>query len=251
MEYIGFIYLWFDKKNKRYYIGSHCGNIDDGYVCSSEWMKNAYKNRSEDFKRRILEYVYDKELILIKENYWLSLIKPEELGKRYYNFKIVAAGGNIVSYLSEEKKKEHARKSGLGSRKYWDNISEEEMEKRREHARNLPKDRSYTQTLEYKEMMRKATFGHPVHVYTEEDKENVRKRMIGNKHHLNKLHSDDSKILISLNNPNRKKIHTPFGFYESFASFYKINNISVEHIFRHSLDKIITKSQIRKSKLFN
>lgn len=83
----GFIYIWFDRKHKRYYIGSHWGKEDDGYICSSSWMKQAYKKRPEDFKRRIIVRNIESKNLLIKEEHrWLSMIKQEELkGKRYYN----------------------------------------------------------------------------------------------------------------------------------------------------------------------
>ena len=85
-EKYGFVYIWRDKKHNRYYIGSHWGTIDDGYVCSSDWMKKAYKRRPQDFKRRILEHVEASRGDLLATEYkWLSMIKESELGKRYYN----------------------------------------------------------------------------------------------------------------------------------------------------------------------
>lgn len=85
MEKYGFVYIWRDRKHKRYYIGCHWGREDDGYVCSSKWMKNAYKIRPEDFKRRILCRVETRTEALQEEGKWLALIKPEELKVRYYN----------------------------------------------------------------------------------------------------------------------------------------------------------------------
>ena len=86
MEKYGFVYLRYDRKHKRYYIGCRWGKEDDGYVCSSNWMKQGYKHRPEDFRRRILSRVYTNRNDLLKEEYrWLSKIKNEELGKRYYN----------------------------------------------------------------------------------------------------------------------------------------------------------------------
>lgn len=85
MEKEGFIYIWFDRKHKRYYIGCHWGTIDDGYVCSSSWMKKAYNYRPQDFKRRILKRNIDRSNLLQEEHKFLSLIKDEELGSRYYN----------------------------------------------------------------------------------------------------------------------------------------------------------------------
>ena len=86
MEKYGFVYIWFDRKHKKYYIGSHWGTIDDGYICSSTWMRNAYKYRKEDFKRRIIIKITTSKADLLKKEYeYLSLIKKEELGKKYYN----------------------------------------------------------------------------------------------------------------------------------------------------------------------
>jgi hypothetical protein len=80
------VYIWFDRKSKRYYIGSHWGREDDGYVCSSKWMRRTYKRRPSDFKRRVLTRdIIDRKETIIQENKWLSLIDSNELGKKYYN----------------------------------------------------------------------------------------------------------------------------------------------------------------------
>lgn len=92
MEKTGFIYIWYDRKNKKYYVGSHLGTEDDGYICSSRWMRQSYKRRPEDFKRRILQHNLPKKILKEEEYKWLSLIKNEELGKRYYNLTIALNG---------------------------------------------------------------------------------------------------------------------------------------------------------------
>ena len=75
MEKYGFIYIWRDKKYNRYYIGMHWGLEEDGYICSSTWMTQAYKIRSHDFKRRIIERVYtNRKDLYEREKYWLSFI---------------------------------------------------------------------------------------------------------------------------------------------------------------------------------
>lgn len=86
MKY-GFVYIWYDRKYKRYYVGCRWGSEDDGYVCSSSWMKASYKKRPEDFKRRVIARVYTNRADLHEEEYrWLSMMKQEELhGPRYYN----------------------------------------------------------------------------------------------------------------------------------------------------------------------
>lgn len=133
----GFIYIWRDSKRNLYYIGSHLGSETDGYIGSNKILKCKYKSRPETFKRRIIErfdLISAKEL-LEKEQRWLSMIKDNELsGVRYYNEKKVAAGGDIFSSLTEDKKILFLEKSRLASRLYWDNISEEEMQLRRDNA---------------------------------------------------------------------------------------------------------------------
>jgi hypothetical protein len=89
----GFVYIWHDRKKKRFYIGSHKGSFNDKYICSSSWMKNAYKKRPEDFKRRILSTVQSKIELFDEEQKYLNMIKDKELGKRYYNLKKSAYGG--------------------------------------------------------------------------------------------------------------------------------------------------------------
>lgn len=85
----GFVYIWYDRKHKRFYIGKHWGTLDDGYVCSSKWMKQAYVRRPEDFKRRILQKISTNRTDLNEaERQWGLLIKKEELSKRYYNLKL-------------------------------------------------------------------------------------------------------------------------------------------------------------------
>lgn len=83
----GFVYIWYDRKHKRYYVGAHWGTENDGYICSSSWMKKAFIIRKKDFKRRIIFRTTEKETLSNKEYEWLQLIKEEELGKRYYNLK--------------------------------------------------------------------------------------------------------------------------------------------------------------------
>jgi hypothetical protein len=87
MEKYGFIYLWYDRKRKMFYLGSHWGTIDDGYICSSNRMRDAYRRRPNDFKRRIVKTSVSRETLLDEEYKLLSKISDDELGKRYYNLR--------------------------------------------------------------------------------------------------------------------------------------------------------------------
>jgi hypothetical protein len=90
------VYIWFDRKKKMFYIGSHMGSVDDGYVCGSKWMKNARRKHKADFKRRIIYWHpdNDKKTLQAEEQRWLDLIPDSAVNKRYYNGKKIATGGN-------------------------------------------------------------------------------------------------------------------------------------------------------------
>lgn len=112
-----FIYIWFNKVKKMFYIGKHYGAVDDGYVCSSKMMLIDYNRNPEHFKRRVLEFVDEKDgsQSLDAESKWLSLIPDEQLGKKYYNLKNKNFGntrGHKKSYvwnagLSKSEQKEY------------------------------------------------------------------------------------------------------------------------------------------------
>lgn len=124
MEKYGFVYLWYDKKHKRFYLGCHWGDENDRYICSSVWMKRAYNIRSQDFKRRVLIRIYSNPQDLFEEEYkWLSLIKKEELGKKYYNlvnFKI----GNGNNFGKTEEDRKAAKIKGYVAAKMRENCKE-------------------------------------------------------------------------------------------------------------------------------
>jgi predicted HicB family RNase H-like nuclease len=85
-ETFGFVYVWFDRKHKRYYIGSHWGREDDDYICSSNNMRMNYKNRPHDFKRRIVARVYtNRDDLFQEEQRWLNMIPRNAFGFQYYN----------------------------------------------------------------------------------------------------------------------------------------------------------------------
>lgn len=84
-EKYGFVYVWYDRWRKMFYVGSHWGTEDDGYICSSNRMRDAYRRRPNDFKRRVIARVDDRLELLDEEFKWLDLISEKELGKKYYN----------------------------------------------------------------------------------------------------------------------------------------------------------------------
>ncbi len=116
----GFVYLWRDRKRNKYYVGSHMGVPNDGYVCSSKVMFRVYRKRPQDFKRKVLKFVVADSLkgIREEEQKWLSLIKQSELGFKYYNFKRVASGGRGSGYKLTDVHRQRIGESRIGE-KNW------------------------------------------------------------------------------------------------------------------------------------
>jgi hypothetical protein len=116
-ENTAFVYIWYNKVKRMFYIGKHYGSVNDGYVCSSKMMLIDYNRNPDHFKRRILGYVneIDGNQSLQAELKWLSLIPDEQLGKKYYNLKNKNFGntrGHKKSYvwnagMSKEQEKEY------------------------------------------------------------------------------------------------------------------------------------------------
>jgi hypothetical protein len=114
MKKYGFVYIWFDRYRSMYYIGCHWGLENDGYLCSSNRMRDAYRRRPHDFKRRIIDRTNNREELFELEYKWLKFIKPDEMGTKYYNLKNTkgehwskneSASKTIAEKISETKKR--------------------------------------------------------------------------------------------------------------------------------------------------
>jgi hypothetical protein len=118
MQKYGFIYLWFDKKHKRFYIGRHWGIETDGYICSSTNMRNNYNNRPHDFKRKIISKIYTSiEDLIIEEQSWLDMIKTEELNEKYYNKTKSSTTPSTKGYNHSLETIEKIRSSNIGKKR--------------------------------------------------------------------------------------------------------------------------------------
>ena len=153
MQKYGFVYLWYDKKHKRYYVGCHWGSVDDGYICSSSWMKKAYKIRSEDFKRRILKTnIAHRPDMYIEEQRYLDMIKPNEIKTKYYNLNL--KNGNLWHQYPEHvktigQKISHSKKGKNTGRACPDHV--------RAATSKANKGRVFTE--EHREKLRQAKLG--------------------------------------------------------------------------------------------
>ena len=147
LDKYGFVYIWRDKKHKRFYIGCHWGREDDGYICSSNWMLQAYNIRPLDFKRHILKTnISSRPLLYEEELKWLQMIKPEEIkplnnNPRYYNLRITNNENwlKYPEYIKTIGQKISAKKKGVSNGP----CSEETKEKIRQATTGIKK--TYTE----------------------------------------------------------------------------------------------------------
>ncbi len=82
----GFVYIWRDRGRRMFYIGSHWGDPDDGYVSSGQRMMREWRHRPGHFRRRILATVDNPDELKAEENRWLEMIRRKPGRYRsYYN----------------------------------------------------------------------------------------------------------------------------------------------------------------------
>lgn len=215
LEKYGFVYIWFDCKHKRYYVGCHWGTEDDGYICSSNWMRNSYSRRPEDFKRRIIKTgISSKKETFLEETRYLGMIKPEELRIRYYNKMI-----NLHHWLCDDDKtktvRQKMRDAKLGKKR--GPHSEEHKEKIRQTLMG------HVQSEESKLKMSETRTGkycgdnssNKGLVRSEETKQKIREANLGKKStetanqkrreaSSGKFHTDEAKLKISRANSGRR-----------------------------------------------
>lgn len=229
MKY-GFVYIWYDRKHKRYYVGSHWGRETDGYICSSRWMRKAYKRRPQDFKRRILCFCSSKRLMLEEEQRWLSMIKINKCGKRYYNISMSVKNPwwndkTQTKTVGQKISQAHKANPNWGAWARGKIVSEETREKLRQinlgnkHSdETKAKCRAYRHTPEAREKIRQAGLGR---IKSKETREKLRQAHKGKFYHtlnenakktISEIHKGTKWINNGLINKRYKGNELPEGF---------------------------------------
>ena len=107
---LGFVYRWTDSSNGMYYVGSHKGDIDDGYVGSGKRFKPAYNKRPKAFEREIL---YTGEHYQEVEDLILNTLDVENDDKSY-NLKAIGWGGCKKGIKRSEETKRKMSENRIG-----------------------------------------------------------------------------------------------------------------------------------------
>ena len=179
-EKYGFVYVWYNRWKKKFYVGCHWGREDDGYVCSSKLMREAYKRNPEYFKRRIVQRVYTNRLdLLTEEHKWLALISDDELGNRYYNLSKKHFGHWSTSEekcLSVAEKRSQKLKGRPLSEETKRKMSEVRKGKKKspEHVLKMSlSQKGKARPLHSEETRKKMSESHKGKVFTEEHRRNM------------------------------------------------------------------------------
>ena len=101
----GFVYKWIDSSNGMYYIGSHKGCANDGYIGSGVHFNRAYSKRPEVFSREIL---YTGEHYIELEEFILEELDAMN-DSMSYNLKNSAVGGWEHTHTNEDVKAKRAK----------------------------------------------------------------------------------------------------------------------------------------------
>ena len=133
-----FVYLWFDSKNRKFYLGKHKGTPDDGYTHSSTVMES-FDVPPPHMKRRILAYGTDEEMCLLEHECLKN--RKEKKWERYYNKHL-----GDPRYIDQSGENNPSYKHGLANdpewkkrinRKYYHKNKKEIRQKENEKRRSL------------------------------------------------------------------------------------------------------------------
>lgn len=212
MDKYGFVYIWYDRKHKRFYIGCHWGYENDGYICSSTWMKRAYTKRPQDFKRRILKSnIPTKQLMFDEEYRYLKMIDVSLLRKRYYNLVI-----DFRNHWSIQPNAEEIRQK----------LSEKNKGHRRSRQTEFKKGERRSPQTEFKKGQVPHNKGKKLE--SEETRAKLKSNKSGSINGFNTRFKPSQTS--GSNNPKARSVHTPYGVFETVTSAVGATNISAHSI---------------------
>ena len=181
MNKVGIVYQWVNIENQKWYIGSHFGFLDDGYISSGKVFQSAYNKHKNKMMRQILyvgpEYRKAEEFFLL----YLDAARD----RQSYNMKNTAIGGDVSHCFTIESRQKISAASKNRVRKP---ISEETKNKisKTLTGRKLSKERC----------------------------ENISKKFLGKDNpFFGKSHTKETKDKISA--ANKGKCHNGYDFMKS------------------------------------
>lgn len=220
IEKTGIVYRWINIENQKWYIGSHFGRLDDGYISSGKIFLAAYKKHQNKMMRQILYIGPDCRKA---EEFYLILLDAAR-DRQSYNMKNTAFGGGVpVENLSAETRNKISEALRRRKRKP---LTQEQREKISATltGRKLPEELKQ----KYSEIRKgdKNSFYGKKH--TDESKEKMRAANLGKRYNT-------MEFMKSLHKKARKKVYSKIDniVFESMnecANHYKISPSNISNM---------------------
>jgi hypothetical protein len=195
-------------------------------------MIASYKRRPQDFKRKILISNINVRKDLLEEEYkWLSLIKNEELGKRYYNLSKKHFGHWTID---ENKRKSISEKNSIGLKRYY----QEHPEAIIQNSENRKKYYENSENRKKNSIKTKEAMARP---------EIREKYLNGFNEHLKKIRKEKErkKEQYKINIENNKKIKCIYCGYEGHLRIItRFHNENCEHKFGLNWEEIMNEHNL-------
>ena len=224
-----FVYIWYDSKNRMYYIGKHKGTPDDGYTHSSTIMESFKSNEVPPYmKRKILAFGTHEEMLELENK--LLKNRKAKCWDRYYNRglgdpRVVDQWGENNPYYKHGltgtpeyererhriERAENPEKFRERDRKYYAEKREEIKERRRKKRVENPE--------KFRERDRK---------YYEENREKRRKYYEENREEINERRCKQLKTL---------RLENPEKFRERERKYYEENREKILEKRRKAYEK--------------
>jgi len=230
-EKIGIVYRWVNIENQKWYIGSHFGTLDDGYISSGKIFLAAYKKHQNKMMRQILYIGPDCRKA---EEFYLMLLNAAR-DRQSYNMKNTAMGGGVpVENLSAETR---AKISEALRRRKRKPLTEEQRKKISVTltGRKLPE----ALKQKYSEIRKgdKNSFYGKKH--TEESKEKMRAANLGKRY-------NSMEFMKTLHKKANKKVYSKINniVFESMSECAKYYNLSPSSVSNMIANRVTNKYQL-------
>lgn len=254
MEKFGFVYIWRDAKHDRYYVGRHWGTEDDGYISSSPRLSTARSRRPNDFKRRIVSRVYDRDELVLEEQRWLDMIKPEECGSRYYNRSLSATTPTMRGrkHTEETKRKmSEAQRGKTRTEEHKEKVRQANLGKKYSDETNAKKGKQFTdeRKKQISETMKEHFKNNPRSIETrrkisENSKRLQREGKIGMS---GKQHSNETKIKMTESHAKHYNIRFPCG---KEVTIFNLSQFCQQHQLHNGHMSAVAKGKAKQHKGF-
>jgi NUMOD3 motif len=172
-----FVYCWTDHKENKVYVGSHKGSIDDGYICSSKYVREQIELRPTDFTRQIItegewDYCYAIETALLES-------VDARNNRYYYNGHNNSPDFLFKAHTTETKQKMSVLKKGKPGRQW----TEEQKKAKSLQMKGKPSSKGMLgkkHSEEWKQIMSARRKGHAgaIFKHTPEAKEKIRQALL-------------------------------------------------------------------------